>query len=158
MQALTPDGRKLRLGRMERDGTGWTAPVMRAYDWELTIMTAMPPEPDVPVQGFPGQDFPVQPFPVQPFPVQGDMGMGPGQFGSPPVQQAAVRQRPRWINVVRLITGVMWGVIAVILAVGGVLELTVHNVGGAVVCFVVGAGSGWYDYRVWKGRARRLLI
>jgi hypothetical protein len=128
---------------------------MRAYDWELTTMTAMP---DVPVQGFPGQDFPVQPFPVQPFPVQGDTGMGPGQFGSPPVQQAAGTQRPRWINVVRLITGVMWGVIAVILAVGGVLELTVHNVGGAVVCFVVGAGSGWYDYRVWKGRARRLLI
>jgi hypothetical protein len=133
-------------------------PSHEAYDWELTTMTAMPPEPDVPVQGFPGQDFPVQPFPVQPFPVQGDMGMGPGQFGSPPVQQGAVRQRPRWINVVRLITGVMWGVIAVILAVGGVLELTVHNVGGAVVCFVVGAGSGWYDYRVWKGRARRLLI
>jgi hypothetical protein len=121
-------------------------------------MTAMPPEPDVPVQGFPVQDFPAQPFPVQPFPVQGDLGMGPGQFGSPSDQEVTVRRRLRFIHVLRLSTGVLWGAIAVILAAGGVAELTVHNVGGAVVCFVVGAGSGWYDYRVWKGKARRLLI
>jgi hypothetical protein len=116
-------------------------------------MTAMPPEPDVPVQGFPVSDFPVQPFPVQ-----GDMGMGPGQFGPSPVQQVMMRRRLRFINVLRLSTGVLWGAVAVILIAGGVLELTVHIVGGAVVCFVVGAGSGWYDYRVWKGKARRLLI
>jgi hypothetical protein len=130
---------------------------------ELTTMTAMPPEPDVPVQDFPAQPFPVQPFPVQPFPVQpfpvqGDVGMGPGQFGSPPVQQVMMRRRLRFIDVLRLGTGVLWGAVTVILMVGGVLELTVHIVGGAVVCFVIGAGAGWYDYRVWKRKARRLLI
>jgi hypothetical protein len=106
-------------------------------------MNAMPPEPD---------------FPVQPFPVQGDMGMTAEQSGSPPVQQGTGRRLPRWLNVIRLITGVLWGAVALVTAAGGVAELTIHNVGGAVVCFVVAVGSGWYDYRVWKGRARRLLI
>jgi hypothetical protein len=151
-------GRKLRLWRVERSGTGWTALIMTAYDWELTTMTAMPPEPDVPVQGFPVQDFPAQPFPAQPFPVQADMGVGPGQPGFPPGQQVMMRRRLRFINVLRLSTGVLWGAVTVILMVGGVLELTVHIVGGAVVCFVIGAGSGWYDYRVWRRKARRLLI
>jgi hypothetical protein len=27
-----------------------------------------------------------------------------------------------------------------------------------VVCLVVAVGAGWYDYRVWKRRARRLLL
>src|ERR1700728_757418 len=103
-------------------------------------MTAMPPEPDVPVQG-----FPVQGFPAQPFPVQADMGVGPGQSGFPPGQQVMMRRRLRFIDVLRLGTGVLWGAVTVILIVGGVLELTVHIVGGAVVCFVIGAGSGWYD-------------
>jgi hypothetical protein len=115
-------------------------------------MTAMPPEPDVPVQGFPAQDFPAQPFPAQPVPAQ------PFPAQPFPAQQVTMRRRLRFINVLRLSTGVLWGAVAVILIAGGVLELTVHIVGGAVVCFVVGAGSGWYDYRVWKGKARRLLI
>jgi hypothetical protein len=39
-----------------------------------------------------------------------------------------------------------------------VLELTVHIVGGAVLCFVIAIGTGWYDYRVWARKTRRLLM
>jgi len=28
--------------------------------------------------------------------------------------------------------------------------------GGAILCVVLAAGTGWYDYRVWTFKARRL--
>ena len=56
----------------------------------------------------------------------------------------------------RIIVGVTWGAFAVILIVGGFLELTVNLVAGAVLCFVLGAGCAWYDYRVWIFKAKRL--
>jgi hypothetical protein len=52
----------------------------------------------------------------------------------------------------------MWAAIAVICAAGAVAEVLVGVYGGAVVCLVVAVGAGWYDYRVWKRRARRLLL
>ena len=45
-----------------------------------------------------------------------------------------------------------------ITGIGGVAELTVGNVGGAVLCFVIAVGAGWYDYRVWTLKARLLLL
>jgi hypothetical protein len=53
---------------------------------------------------------------------------------------------------------VMWAAITVICAAGAVAEFLVGVYGGAVVCLVVAVGAGWYDYRVWKRRARRLLL
>src|ERR1700735_5560566 len=104
---------------------------------ELTTMTAMPPEPEAPVQ----------PFPVQPFPVQGDMGTATGHSGSPPARQRLVSRLPVWQVVISLIKPVLWTGAAVIILVGCVLELTIDNVPGAAVCLVVGAYSAWMAYR-----------
>lgn len=42
---------------------------------------------------------------------------------------------------------------AVICAVGGVLEFSIGIIGGGVLCLIIAAGTGWYDYRIWtKGR------
>ncbi len=60
----------------------------------------------------------------------------------------------RRMSTSRIVCGVIWGVIAVITLVGGVAELTIGVAGGAVVCFIVAAGSAWYDFRVWTFRAR----
>ena len=64
----------------------------------------------------------------------------------------------RGMNGLRIATAVMWAAITVICAVGAVAEFLVGVYGGAVVCLVIAAGAGWYDYRVWKRRARRLLL
>ena len=58
----------------------------------------------------------------------------------------------------RVITGVMWAAITVICAVGAVLEWSIGVYAGAVVCLVIAIGSGWYDYRVWRFKARRFLL
>lgn len=108
-------------------------------------MTAMPPESDVPVPGPPVQDFPVQPFPVQ------------GDIGSPSARQPLVRRLPVWQIVISLIKPVLWTGAAVIILVGGVLELTIDNVPGAVVCLVVGGYSAWMAYRSCRRWARRFL-
>jgi hypothetical protein len=53
---------------------------------------------------------------------------------------------------------VMWAVIAVICAVGAVLEWSIGLHAAAVLCLVIAIGSGWYDYRVWRFKTRRLLL
>ena len=62
------------------------------------------------------------------------------------------------LSAVRISCGIIWGVIAVILAAGGVAEVTIGNAGGAILCFVIAAGSAWYDVRVWTCRARLLVL
>jgi len=106
-------------------------------------MSSMPPEPDLPVRGFRA--------------AQGDGGVTPEQFADGPGQQH-LRPVPRRMSRARMVCGVIWGVIAVITGAGSVAELTIGNVGGAAVCFVIAVGSGWYDYRVWTFKARRLLL
>ena len=59
---------------------------------------------------------------------------------------------------VRISCGIIWAVIALICAAGGVGELTIGNTGGAILSFVIAAGSAWYDFRVWTCRARRLSL
>jgi hypothetical protein len=72
--------------------------------------------------------------------------------------QGSVGERPaRRRSVRRIICGIIWAVITGILAAGGMAELTISNTGGAVLCFVA-VGSGWYDFRVWTLRARRLYL
>lgn len=115
-------------------------------------MNATPPEPDVPAPG-----LPIQEFPVQPFPVQGDMGTAAGPPGSPSARQSLVRRLPVWQIVVSLIKPVLWTAAAVIILIGGVLELTIDNVPGAVVCVIVGGLSVWFAYRSAKRWARRFL-
>jgi hypothetical protein len=58
----------------------------------------------------------------------------------------------------RIACGIIWAVIAVGIGAGGVAELTVGMIGGAVVCFVIAIPAAWYDYRIWALKARRLLL
>jgi hypothetical protein len=44
------------------------------------------------------------------------------------------------------------------LGAGGVAELTIGQMGGAVLCFVVAIPAAWYDYRIWTLKARRLFL
>jgi hypothetical protein len=58
----------------------------------------------------------------------------------------------------RIVCGMIWAVIAVGLGAGGLAELTIDNVSGAVVCLAIAIPAGWYDYRIWTVKARRLLL
>lgn len=58
----------------------------------------------------------------------------------------------------RILCGLIWAVIAVGIGAGGVAELTIGNIGGAVVCFIIAIPTGWYDYRIWTRKARRLFL
>jgi len=66
--------------------------------------------------------------------------------------------RPSKMSGLRIAVGILWGIITVILAVGAVAEWVTGIHGGAILCFVLAVGTGWYDYRVWTLRARRLLL
>jgi hypothetical protein len=99
----------------------------------MASMSSTPPEPD--------------------FGVQADTSATPGQFAAQGGQRAARR-----MSVPRTICGVIWAVIAIICGVGGVLELTISNTGGAILSFVIAVLAGWYDYRVWTFRARLLVL
>jgi hypothetical protein len=52
----------------------------------------------------------------------------------------------------------LWGSIAIICAAGSVGEWLIGVDGGAILCLVIAVGSGWYDYRVWTSRSRRLIV
>ena len=58
----------------------------------------------------------------------------------------------------RITCGILWAVLAVGIGAGGVAELTINEIGGAVVCLVVAIPAAWYDYRIWTRKARRLLL
>jgi len=65
---------------------------------------------------------------------------------------------PPRLSGVRISCGIIWAVVTAICGAGGIGEVTIGNVGGAIVCFVVAAGSAWYDVRVWTSRARLLVL
>jgi hypothetical protein len=111
-------------------------------------MTAMPPEPDLSPQTSAGLPPPPSAWPEP-------------TYSPPPSPQdlaGARRSASRGMNGLRIATAVLWAAITVICAAGAVAELLVGVYAGAVVCLVIAVGSGWYDYRVWKRRARRLLL
>jgi hypothetical protein len=58
----------------------------------------------------------------------------------------------------RVLCGILWAVLAVGLGAGGVGELAVGQVGGAVLCFIIAVPAAWYDYRIWALKARRLFL
>src|SRR5579862_506722 len=106
-------------------------------------MTAMPPEPDFSPQTSAGLPPPAAAWPEPMYP--------------PPARDLAGPRLSRGLGL-RSVTGVIWAAVTAICAAGAVGELLVGIYGGAVVCLIVAVGAGWYDYRVWKRRARRLLL
>jgi len=85
--------------------------------------------------------------------------MTPGQFadqdGGPDMPKPLAAPR---MSGLRIACGILWAVLAVGIGAGGVAELTIGNIGGAVVCLVIAALSAWYDYRIWTRKARMLLL
>ena len=50
----------------------------------------------------------------------------------------------------------MWGILAGICAAGAVAEWVTGIHGDTIVCLVCAVGTGWYNYRVWMFKAKRL--
>jgi len=82
----------------------------------------------------------------------------PPTYAPPPEEPAPSRPPRVRIGPRRLIVGVLWGAIALICAAGAVGEFLVGIPGGGVLCVIIAVGSGWYDYRVWTRRSRRLIV
>jgi hypothetical protein len=89
----------------------------------------------------------------------GEPVMTPEQIAYVRGQQDAIRRltTPR-MTVFRVICGLVWGVLAIGFVFGAVYNLVHPN----IVQFVFGAAfaglAGWYDYRIWTLKARRLFL
>jgi len=112
-------------------------------------MTSTPPEPS-PWPATPPGDGPMPAWPPAPG------AFTPPPAYAPPPAESRRQPRPR-MSVLRIVSGVIWGVIALICAAGAVGEFLIGIPGGGVLCAVIAAGSGWYDYRVWTRRSRRVI-
>jgi hypothetical protein len=91
-----------------------------------------------------------------------------GPAGMTPAEQAAYRQgqrdllaqaaQPR-MTVFRVICGIVWAVIAIGFAIGVIVNITGHgNAGDIIVGAIISVLAGWYDYRIWTLKARRLFL
>ncbi len=56
----------------------------------------------------------------------------------------------------RAVCGVLWGVISVAFGIGAVYNMVEGNIGEIFFGIVLAALTGWYDYRIWTLKARRL--
>ena len=127
-------------------------------------MTAMPPEPDYwgvphpaadPPPGYPPSGYAQPGYPQPGYPPPGQpAAYQPPAY--PPPDQYAPRRRRNPYSVVRMICGALWAAFTIILAVGSVLELLTGLPAAAVMCLVFAVGCGYYDYRIWTFKARRL--
>ncbi len=79
-------------------------------------------------------------------------------MNSPRPEPGSAVHRGTGMTPLRIACGILWAVIAVGIGAGGVGEVIIGNIGGAVVCIVIAALSGWYDYRVWTRKARLLIL
>lgn len=88
---------------------------------------------------------------------RGRSGLTRRHMGAVTAMTSDLPRRGR-MSTVRIICGVLWASIAIACAAGSVGEWLIGVRGGAVLCLVIAVGSGWYDYRVWTSRSRRLIV
>jgi hypothetical protein len=70
---------------------------------------------------------------------------------------ARVRQ-PR-MTAYRVICGIVWAAISIGFAIGVIVNIAGHgNAGDIIVGIVIAVLAGWYDYRIWTLKARRLFL
>jgi hypothetical protein len=62
------------------------------------------------------------------------------------------------MTVFRGICGVIWGVIAIVFAGGAIYNIAHHAWGEVAAGLVIAILAGWYDYRIWTLKARRLWL
>jgi hypothetical protein len=91
---------------------------------------------------------------------QSSSGMTPEQAAYRQGQQdmlAKIRQ-PR-MTVFRAICGIVWGAIAIGFGIGVIVNISGHgSAGDIIVGIVIAVLAGWYDYRIWTLKARRLFL
>lgn len=116
-------------------------------------MTSMPPEPSPWPASQPSPWPASSPPPLWP---AGQPPPNPPPAYAPPPRSGLHRRRR--MSVARIVCGVLWGAVALICAAGAVGEWLIGIPGGAILCLVIAVGSGWYDYRVWTSRSRRLIV
>jgi hypothetical protein len=117
----------------------------------VTIMTSMPPEPPQQPAQWPAQQPAPWPACQPPF--------NPPPAYPPPPPDLPQPNMPRCrMSTVRIACGVLWASIAIVCAAGSVGEWLIGVHAGAVLCLVIAICSGWYDYRVWTSRSRRLIV
>src|SRR3984957_1158668 len=96
---------------------------------------------------------------------------GPGDFGNPDggltPEQLAYQQGQRdmarsiatpRMTVFRGICGVVWAGISVAFALGAIYNIGQHSWGDVVFGLLIAILAGWYDYRIWTLKARRLWL
>ena len=78
---------------------------------------------------------------------------GRGQFTpSAPVTHAPARYR---MSGRRVACGICWAFWTLAFTIG---IFAAGSVGGSLLCLVLAPLAGWYDYRIWSGKARRLTF
>ncbi len=85
--------------------------------------------------------------------------MTPEQLAYLRGRRDAVRQltTPR-MTPFRVVCGIVWGVISVAFGVGAIYNLVQPAIGEFLLGAVISGLAGWYDYRIWTLKARRLFL
>ena len=81
---------------------------------------------------------------------------GPSAPPGPPPQFTRLPQ-PRY-SFKRVVCGIWWGLVTLLLAITVVSALAGGAFGAAFGALVLGALSGWYDWRIWTFRAKWLMF
>ena len=110
------------------------------------------PSPATQQQAFPQLAFPQPAFPPSAY--QPPAFPPPSVLPPPPEPSPEDLAGPRRARIGprRLVGGVIWAAITAICAVGGVAECAIGVYAGGVLCLIIAAGAGWFDYRIWRRR------
>jgi hypothetical protein len=96
---------------------------------------------------------------LQPGGYQNQAGMTPEQLAYQRGRQDAVRQLTTLrMTPFRVVCGIVWAVISVAFGVGAIYNLVQPAIGEFLLGAVISALAGWYDYRIWTLKARRLFL
>lgn len=87
--------------------------------------------------------------------MQPGQGMPPGQGGYIGGPQRRMPMRTGQQLAIHIIRGVVVGVVALGIFIGGIGEITLGLTGGAVVCFVIAIPLAYYDLLIWFPSLRR---
>jgi len=58
----------------------------------------------------------------------------------------------------RVACGICWAFWTLVLAISFIVGLSSGSAGSALICLVLAALAGWYDYRIWALKARYLSL
>jgi hypothetical protein len=129
-------------------------PAKPAYRAQHAALSAQPGYPAPPAD-LAQPAYPAEPGPAAVPPAWGEPAARstPGVPGPQPRTAVRYKMTP-W----RAICGVCWAIWTVLFAVAAIAGLSGAGIGQFFGCAVLGGLAGWYDYRIWTGRSRRLTL